>query len=77
MAKSKEWAKPTAIGKLSRNERPVNPKDLLWLALADYRSGKGDFSDYYLGRANERAGGKVTLSFDSALKGEAHFQILA
>ena len=24
MAKSKEWAKPAAIGKLSRNERPVN-----------------------------------------------------
>ena len=26
MAKSKEWAKPAAIGKLSRNERPINPR---------------------------------------------------
>ncbi len=52
-------------------------KDLLWLALADYRSGKGDFSDYYLGRANERAGAKITLSFDTALKGEPRFQVLA
>ena len=51
-------------------------KDLLWVALADYRSGKGDFSDYYLGRANERAGAGVTLSFDRSLKGDARFQIL-
>ena len=55
----------------------ISEKDLLWLALADYRSGKGDFSDYYLGRANERGGAKVTLSFDTALKGEPRFQILA
>ena len=55
----------------------IHEKDLLWLALADYRSGKGDFSDYYLGRANERAGAKVTLSFDTALKGEPRFEILA
>ena len=45
-------------------------------AMSNYRSGKGDFSDYYLGRANERAGAKVTLSFDTALKGEPRFQIL-
>jgi len=58
-------------------EFEISEKDLLWLALVDYRSGKGDFSDYYLGRANKRAGAKVILSFDSALKGEPHFQILA
>jgi predicted nucleic-acid-binding protein len=51
-------------------------KDLLWLALAVYRSSKGDFSDYYLGRANEKAGAGVTLSFDRSLKGDARFQIL-
>ena len=54
----------------------ISEKDLLWSALADYRSGKGDFSDYYLGRANATAGAKLTLSFDSALKGEPHFLIL-
>jgi predicted nucleic-acid-binding protein len=58
-------------------EFEISEKDLIWLALADYRSGKGDFSDYYLGRANERGGAKVTLSFDTALKGESRFQILA
>jgi predicted nucleic-acid-binding protein len=54
----------------------ISEKDLLWLALGDYRSGKGDFSDYYLGRANERAGAGVTLSFDTALKADPRFQIL-
>jgi predicted nucleic-acid-binding protein len=57
-------------------EFEISEKDLLWLALTDYRSGKGDFSDYYLGRANEKAGARVTLSFDTALKGEPRFQIL-
>lgn len=51
-------------------------KDILWLALAEYRHGRGDFSDYYLGRANQRAGATITLSFDRALKGNSRFQIL-
>ena len=67
----------TNRGILRTAEFEISEKDLLWLALADYRSGKGDFSDYYLGRANERAGAKGTLSFDTALKGEPRFQILA
>jgi predicted nucleic-acid-binding protein len=52
-------------------------KDILWLALTDYRRGKGDFSDYYLGRANEKGGAKNTLTFDMALKNDVHFEILA
>jgi predicted nucleic-acid-binding protein len=52
-------------------------KDILWLALADYRRGKGDFSDYYLGRANERAGAEITLTFDLALKSDPRFEILS
>jgi predicted nucleic-acid-binding protein len=39
--------------------------------------GKGDFSDYYLGRANEKGGAKNTLTFDMALKNDVHFEILA
>jgi predicted nucleic-acid-binding protein len=54
----------------------IGDKDTVWQALADYRSGKGDFSDYYLGRANRRGGAETTLSFDTALKGSPHFQIL-
>jgi len=54
----------------------IAEKDTVWQALGDCRRGKGDFSDYYLARANHRAGAAVTLSFDTALKGSPHFQIL-
>jgi predicted nucleic-acid-binding protein len=52
-------------------------KDTVWQALSDYRQGKGDFSDYYLGRANEKAGAAITLTFDKTLKGIPRFQVLA
>ncbi len=51
-------------------------KDTVWQALSDYRQGKGDFSDYYLGRANEKAGAAITLTFDKTLKGLPRFQVL-
>ncbi len=51
-------------------------KDTVWQSLADYRQGKGDFSDYYLGRANERAGAPITLTFDKILRGSSRFQVL-
>ena len=54
----------------------VAEKDTVWQALGDYRRGKGDFSDYCLGRANHRAGAETTLSFDRALKGSPHFEVL-
>jgi predicted nucleic-acid-binding protein len=54
----------------------VADKDTVWHALADYRQGKGDFSDYYLGRANERDGAPQTLTFDRALKGGPRFRVL-
>jgi predicted nucleic-acid-binding protein len=46
-------------------------KDTVWQALADYRQGKGDFSDCYLGRANEHAGSPISLTFDKTPKGES------
>jgi len=51
-------------------------KDVLWQALADYRGGRGDFADYYLGRANAAAGAHLTLTFDKALKDCPRFQVL-
>ncbi len=54
----------------------VADKDAVWHALADYRQGKGGFSDYYLGRANERDGAPQTLTFDKALRGSPRFQVL-
>jgi predicted nucleic-acid-binding protein len=55
----------------------VVDKDTVWQALGDYRRGKADFSDYYLGRANERHGALQTLTFDKALKGSPRFRVLS
>jgi predicted nucleic-acid-binding protein len=54
----------------------VTNKDTVWHAMADYRHGKGDFSNYYLGRANERDGALQTLTFDRTLKSSPRFRIL-
>ena len=54
----------------------VADKDTVWHALGEYRGGKADFSDYYLGRANERDGATQTLTFDKALKGSPRFRVL-
>jgi len=51
-------------------------KDTVRQALSDFRQGKADFSDYYLGRANEKAGAGITLTFDKTLKGLPRFQVL-
>ena len=51
-------------------------KDLVWRSLADYRAGKGDFSDHLLGRLNEDAGASVTITFDRALRRNPRFHVL-
>jgi len=52
-------------------------KDLVWRSLADYRAGRGDFSDHLLGRLNEDEGASVTITFDRALRGNSRFHVLA
>jgi predicted nucleic-acid-binding protein len=61
---------------LATAQLEVADKDVAWQALGDYRKGRGDFADYLIGRANERAGAEVTLTFDRQLKGHAAFQVL-
>ncbi|MEI6786847.1 MAG: type II toxin-antitoxin system VapC family toxin [bacterium] len=51
-------------------------KEIVWSAWGDYRSGKGDFSDYLIGRANGRFGAEHTVTFDKALKGSRLFRVL-
>lgn len=51
-------------------------KQTLWEALGDYRSGKGDFSDYLIGRTARRAGAHPTLTFDRGLRNSAEFRVL-
>jgi predicted nucleic-acid-binding protein len=55
----------------------IAQKEIVWAALGDYRRGKGDFSDHYVGRANEKHGASLTLTFDKVLKGEPRFPLLA
>lgn len=74
------FARPNILSVLERILRTaqfeIAQKDILWAALEDYRRGKADFSDHYLGRMNERHGASVTLTFDKALKGDPHFRVL-
>jgi predicted nucleic-acid-binding protein len=51
-------------------------KDLVWRSLADYRAGRGDFSDHLLGRLNEDEGASVTITFDRALRGSPRYHVL-
>lgn len=51
-------------------------KDELWLALDDFRSGKGDYSDYVIGRIAHSAGCDHTVTFDRALKKDRLFHVL-
>jgi predicted nucleic-acid-binding protein len=51
-------------------------KDICWKAFADFSQKYGDFADYYIGRANERDGADVTLTFDKALKESDMFLML-
>ena len=55
----------------------VLEKDTVWGAWRDYRDGKADFSDYYLGRRHHQAGADITLSFDKALKNSDYFRVLS
>jgi predicted nucleic-acid-binding protein len=54
----------------------VPDKETAWNAWADYRSGKGDFADYLIGRANGRLGAVHTVTFDQELKGHRQFRVL-
>jgi predicted nucleic-acid-binding protein len=55
----------------------IAEKETVWSAWADYRSGKGDFADYFIGRANARLGAGHTVTFDQALKGHRQFHVLS
>jgi len=54
----------------------ISEKETLWQALDEYHRGKGDFSDYYLGIANEDDGAEITLTFDKGLKGSRCFKVI-
>ena len=51
-------------------------KDLLLAALADYRSGSGDFADYVIGRDAAAEGCSRTVTFDRALESSPLFEVV-
>jgi predicted nucleic-acid-binding protein len=51
-------------------------KDAVWRALNDFYESKGDFADYYIGRANKSSGAIITLTFDKLLKDSEIFSVL-
>jgi predicted nucleic-acid-binding protein len=55
----------------------IERKDVMYDALADYRSGGGDFADYVIGRTGREAGCEHTATFDRRLKPSALFRTLA
>ena len=67
----------TALDRILRTAQfDVSDKDTVWSAWADYCSGKGDFADYLIGRANRRFGAAHTATFDQALTGNRLFCVL-
>ncbi len=54
----------------------IAERDTVRAAIDDYRSSKADFADTLIGRLNQRAGCRDTLTFDRRLKPLATFRIV-
>jgi predicted nucleic-acid-binding protein len=54
----------------------IEDRDLARRALADYRQGPGDFSDYLIGWRNRQAGCSETATFDRALRRSELFRLV-
>ncbi len=54
----------------------IERKDDVWAALAEFRVGQGDFSDYLLGRQNHSQGCEHTVTFDKKLRASTAFRLL-
>lgn len=54
----------------------IESKDIVRLAINDYRDGKADFADYLIGRINHLKGCDITATFDRTLKKQSGFILL-
>jgi predicted nucleic-acid-binding protein len=62
---------------LSTVQFEIEEKDIVRRALADYRSGRGDFADYVIGERNLDVGCAETATFDRRLKGNRMFRVFS
>ncbi|MEZ5354257.1 MAG: type II toxin-antitoxin system VapC family toxin [Bryobacteraceae bacterium] len=68
----------TVIERILRTAQfEVVDKETVWQAFGDWTGGRGDFADYYIGRANARAGAASTVTFARALRGGRGFEVLS
>lgn len=51
-------------GLLDAEELEIESRDIVWRALADFESGKADFSDYLIGQRALSVGATTTFTFD-------------
>jgi len=54
----------------------VDASDIARQALAEYRTGPGDFADYVIGLRNRAVGCDATATFDRALRRNTLFQVV-
>ena len=55
----------------------VMQPDIVWRALADYKSSNADFPDHLLARVNQANGCAVTVTFDKKASSQPGFELLA
>jgi predicted nucleic-acid-binding protein len=74
------YGKPEIIAVLDQIMRTaqfeISDKDTIWPALNDFYKSKGDFADYFIGRANKISGAMITLTFDKLLEDSEMFSVL-
>lgn len=72
--------KPAVVSTLERvvatAQFEIGDRDLVLLAIEDYRRGRGDFADYLVGRQNQAHGCGRTATFDRKLSGHELFAVL-
>jgi predicted nucleic-acid-binding protein len=54
----------------------IESKDIVRMAVIDYKKGKADLADYLIGKINMHEGCKFTYTFDRTLKKRSEFTLL-
>jgi predicted nucleic-acid-binding protein len=66
----------TLDGILATAQFEIGERDTMLRALEDYRTGRGDFADYVIGRLALEAGCSETATFDAKLDSNPLFTLL-
>ncbi|MEM1204713.1 MAG: type II toxin-antitoxin system VapC family toxin [Acidobacteriota bacterium] len=73
---SREEVADAVAGLLSTRQFEIDGRDRVRRALADFRQGPGDFSDYLIAARNQHAGCSSTVTFDRALRSHGSIRLL-